>query len=446
METQKKSYSKKKIAIITLSVILAVIICASAVFVTIKISHNKIKDPIIEYNGQKISLSFYELMLSRMKGELARGQYEVTKEDFWLADSGNDRKTNEKFYNDEVLENCKIYLAALSIFDEMKLSLPQSYIDKINEDIEFFISYDGNDSKDEFNRQLSKYGCDINSLRQAYIIEAKAEYLKLQLYGKDASLISDSVKNEFYNENYHRFKQIFIADFYYEYISDKEGNNIYFDKEKGKPLYDKENGKHKYDEDGNTIKDEYGEVIYYDTDGKILYDKENGALSAKKDENGNPIVHYYSEEEKQERLNRVNEILKNVSKGNYAAFESEILKGHDASSADKIYTDGYYLSDIESSGYTSSMIDRLNELKNMEVGDVRAVTSDDGCYIIMKYELNSGAFSNTDNDVWFENLNSSLINKLFLERCQKIRDEINIIDKNFSKAKSIKDIEINYNF
>lgn len=445
METQKKPNSKKKIVII-ISVSLAIIICVSTLLVALNISKNRVKDPIMEYDGQKISLSFYELMLSRMKGELARGQQEATEDAFWLSDSGKGNKTNEMFYNDEVLENCKVYLAALSIFDEMKLSLPQSYIDKINEDIEFFISYDGNDSKDEFNRILSEYGCNIESLRQAYIIEAKTEYLKLQLYGNEGELISDSVKNEFYNENYHRFKQIFIANFYYEYISDDEGNNIYFDKETGKPLYDKEKGKYKYDEDGNTVKDKYGEVIYYDEEGNILYDTENGALSAKNDEDGNPIMHYYSETEKMERLKRADEILSKVSKGNFDAFEAEMAKGHDADSADKIYADGYYLSDIEASGYTSSMKDRLNELKDMQTGDIRAVTSEDGCYIIMKYELNSGAFSNTDNDVWFESLNSELINKLFLERCQKICDEINIIDKNLSKAKSIKDMGINFNF
>ena len=97
--------SKKRLLIVITAVVLAVALCAGAVIGVIYYINNHVADPVIEYDGQKIPLSFYELMLSRMKGELARNQYEVDDESFWNSDSGVNGQNYEEYYNDAVLEN-----------------------------------------------------------------------------------------------------------------------------------------------------------------------------------------------------------------------------------------------------------------------------------------------------------------------------------------------------
>ncbi len=438
--------SKKRLLIVITAVVLAVALCAGAVIGVVYYINNHVADPVIEYDGQKIPLSFYELMLSRMKGELARNQYEVDDESFWNSDSGVNGQNYEEYYNDAVLENCKTYLAALAVFEELDLKLPQSYYDSIDEEIEFYISYDGNDSKDKFNEILKPYGVDIKSLRQAYVIEAKVDYLRSYLYGADAQLVGDTVKEEYYNDNYYRFKQILIANYYYEYEKDENGNLIYFSTETGNPVYDEENGKPKYDEAGNMIRDEAGNPIYYDEEGNILYDTENGVTSVVKDEDGEGIMHYYPEEELEKRKQQAQDIASKISLGNYAAFESAMEENNDASSGSENFPDGYYLSDIESSLYEEYMIDILDKLKELETGETAVVETEYGYHVIMRYELDEGAYSKSENESWFTNFNSSLITELFLDRCGKYLPQITEIPENLSKSKSIKELGINYYF
>ncbi len=68
--------------------------------------------PILECDGVELPLFFYEFMLSRVKGDLARNQNKVTDPDFWYAEIEGDGRTYEEFYNEYVLERCKNYLAA----------------------------------------------------------------------------------------------------------------------------------------------------------------------------------------------------------------------------------------------------------------------------------------------------------------------------------------------
>ena len=60
---------------IALLLILALML--SALCACIYVRQVKVESPVLEYNGKGIPLSFYELMLSRMKGTLARNRYDV---------------------------------------------------------------------------------------------------------------------------------------------------------------------------------------------------------------------------------------------------------------------------------------------------------------------------------------------------------------------------------
>jgi len=404
------------------------------------------RDAVMTCGNDKITLDMYEFMLSRTKATLARSQLGVEPtSEFWKETRKGTNLTNEEYYTKVVIDNCKNYLAALQIFEEEGMTLSKAALESIEEEIKFYIDYDGGGSEEKFDLILSKYGTNTEGLRKIYEIEAKYNAVIASLYGNNGSQIGDNVKEEYYRENYYRFKQILITNYYYEYVTDKNGDTVYFSAENGKPIYDSK-GEYHYDENGSRIVDSYGVAIRYDENGKILYDKENGAPAPTKDENGKAIEHKYSEEQMKERAAAIDGIIEAAENGNFANFESEMPKWYAYAGAGEYFTDGYYLSDIESSSYDDIMADILEELKKMKVGEVKVMESDAGYHILMKYELDSGKYAENEYAAWFSNFSKSLSDKLFNDRCAKYFDKITVNEDELGKAKNIRSIGANYNY
>ncbi len=438
---KKKSIGRR--ALRFLCILLTIAILA----ITAVSCSDRVKDPVVEYEDQKISLSVYEFMLSRMKGTLARNKYDVTPlSEFWDEAHPGSELTNEEYYNRTILDNCKNYLAALVLFEQEKLSLSSSVLADIDEEIDFYIEYDCGGSVEKMDALLSKYGTDTEGLRRIYMLEAKYQAVIAHFYGEGGSQISNGVKEEYYRENYYRFKQILISNFYYEYEVDEKGDQIYFDRESGLPLYDSKNGEYRFDENGRRLEDKYGVDIRFDKDGNILYDKENGVPAPTTDEKGNAIKHMFSKEEMEKRAEAADGLAAEVSGGNFSAFESKMSDWTVYEGAGEYYEDGYYLSDIESSGYNESMLDILSALKEMKTGDAKVIESENGYHVVMKYEPDKGKFSDGDYAEWFTSFNSSLITKLFVDKCEKFYSDITLNEENIKKSKGIKSIGTNYDY
>ena len=365
--------------------------------------------------------------------------------------------TYEQYYHQAVLDDCKTYLAALVIFDQLvedgEISgLPQEYYNEIDEQIQLYIDlgYVGDGSEDKLDELLCEYGVDTDTLRDIYIAEAKMQYVREYIYGgADAAKISDSVKDEHYNENYYRFKHILVGNFYYEYVRDEFGNVIYYESEDGHALYDEINGvKRDDDGDGMYNKDKDGVTIAYNKDtGEYLYDTKNGVTRFVTDSEGKIKVFSYTKEQMASRLQMANDIC-GIEKGDFAAFEE---KGADSSvNTDYSKTfetsNGIYMSQLESSTYNEYMIEMLDELEDMEIGDISMIEADDGYHIIMRYELDEGAYAESGNQKWFKSFNLSLINKLFSAKCEGLFDSIEIDYDNLREARSIKEIGTNTDY
>lgn len=431
-------------ALRALGLLLALLLCVLA-FAGCKNEKADVKDPVLECEDGAIPLSFYEFLLSRMKGTLARNKYPVNELEFWETPIEGTDDTYESYYNGSILESCKNYLAAAVLFEREGLELSEATLAAIDEEVAFYIDYDGGDDVEKFNALIEKYGVDADSLRDAYILEAKYQYLLSYLYGGGA-LISDSVKEEYYQANYYRFKQILFPTFYYEYERDELGDIIYFDTESGEPLYDSENGVYVYDADGNRIKDDYGNTIFFDTDGNILYDTVNGQPSVVVDDSGEGIKHYYSDEELAQSMQKAEELVRSVGRGNYSAFEAQMSQVTLIEGAEAAYPDGYYLSRLESAGYEDYMFEILELLEGMEYGEVRMLETDYGYHVIMKYELDQGKYSDGEYAEWFGSFTDALIDKLFLDKCGDILPEITVNEENLAKARSIRKIGINFDY
>lgn len=403
--------------------------------------------PAMTLGNQSISINMYEFFLSRQKGTLTTTYYygsQAKSDDFWRTIMSSDGKTYNEFWTSYITEAARVYLAALYLFEEVyKLELPDSVIKSVDEKMDELVEYDGDGSKAALNAILSNYGVNHKMLREIYLLEEKINYLQEYLYGADLSKVADNVKEEFYQANYCRFKQVFIANYYYIYETDADGTVIYIDPETKTPVYDSKNGTRKFDGNGNAIKDENGSIIYYTEDGKIAYEKEKGEPMYTYDSNGKLMTKPYGADEMKIRLEKAEDITEFTTPGDTAAFEEYITKYSDEDS-DVTYPNGYYFP--VSAQYSYDYINAIiTALSGMETGEVRIVQSDYGYHVVMKYKLDAGAYSVSENDVWFEDFGSMVAQWLFDKKCAEHTGSI-VIDEDLLAALDMIKAKPNYNY
>ena len=248
---------------------------------------------LMSLDGHTLSVNLYELMLSIQKGNMAYlinyWYGDVNSPDFWGTVVDDNSTTYDDYYTLAVYKKAKNFLAAAVLFDEMKLKLPQSAIDAIDEEINQLIETDG--GKKALNAILASYGVNIDLYREYKIMEAKSTHLANELYGTGGSKIGAVVKEEYLAENYVAFRQILIANYYYVFETDENGDTVYY-QSNGKIAYDTVNGQPQLVE---------GAFVYYTEDGRIAYDRENGVPSPVMGSDGQQQVEYYTEAQMLER-------------------------------------------------------------------------------------------------------------------------------------------------
>lgn len=431
---------KKAIKIIALSLVLAILSC-----LLLACGANTGK-ALLVLDDQSVSVNLYKFYLSRIKGTLASYGYDVTSENFWNTVINIDGTTWEDYYLDKVLDETRESLAILKLFSDLekegKIKFSDSHKEEINETVKTLIEYDADGSSTAFNSILGEYDANIDVLKLAYEIEIKKEMLISYYFGSGGSKIADTVKEQYMRENYVAFKQILIANYYYEYVCDENDDPIYYT-ETGKIAYDKVNGTPKYDENGTPKYDADGNIIYYNSDGSIAYDVANGKRKNVTDEKGNAKIKYYTESELDKRFDMVEEIVEKLEDGDTALFESYMLNYAEEANAsvdDLAYA--YYLKKNETSpyGYINTIKDALLDIN---IGEIRVVPSDFGYHIIMKYELEEGAYSDENNATWFDDFNSQLTGKLLKNHTGKYISDIVVVEGLIDNI-SMLDIGINF--
>ena len=433
---------------VTVKLLLLLLVCALCLPLLVGCSGKNGKT-LIEIEGVKVSVNAYELLLSRMKGALARAQgTTIEGDDFWSTVVDADNTTYEQYLRESILENAKTYAIGTYLHDKVYgLTLPKDTLDAIDAELADFIEYDGDGSKTAFNKVLAEFGVNYNILRDVYIMEAKIDALKLHLYGQNASKIADTVKDEYCTEHFVRFKQVFLASYFYVCETDENGDDVYYTKNSlGNQVicYDKENGTTKTDKDGNVIKDKDGYDVYFTEDGKIAYDKETGTTAFVFDKDGQPVVGDYTKEELAEIEKEANTILGKIPAGEYNAFEIFMeQRGEDEDA--QTYENGYYLyadpANYASYPYLESIVEELIEL---EVGQTALVESDYGYHVIMKYPVDKGAWADEANEDWFEGFEEGLVDHLFMSLCEQYMDQVTVDEDVLATVPSMKQIGTNF--
>lgn len=374
----------KRIIKCTVALLLAMFMCLAS-FVACS-DKKDLGKTLMSIEDTTISVNLYMLYLSRLKGILCSsysfGESAIS-DSFWDTVMSADGTTYNKYYSESILENTKTYLAALYEFDRRGLELPKATIDKIDERLETFINEDANGSKPAFNAILAEYGVNYDILREAYIIEEKIAYLKNDIFGADGSKIAKNLIDDYYKANYARFKQILYYTCDYVYITDENGDDIYYKKD-GKIAYDT-TATPKTDANGNNMRDANGDVIFVKTNSegltRVAYDTKNGTRRNKTDTDGSYIIAELEGAELQAVLAQASETYAKMKKDDYETFEKNM-------NSEESYPNGYYIT--KETDYDSPEV--VEAIFEMEVGEVRAVKSQYGVHVIMKYELEDDGY------------------------------------------------------
>ena len=406
---------------------------------------------LLKAGDQTISTNVFQLMLSRVKGNLSRGGYKVEDDSFWDTVIESDGTVYNQFIIQQTLFSAKQLLVAAMIFDEEGLTLPQSTLDDIEKEIHEFIEYDADGSKSAFNAKLGTYGANITALRELYILEAKTAALKAHLYGKDASKIAATVKQDYLNQYAVCFKQILFRNYYEKYEQDVNGDEIYYlvnenNERVNNIAYDTKNGTPKLDKDGEIIVDANKDTVYYKKDGHIAYDTENGRRAPKYDKTGHVETGEYSAEEKKAHKEQAEEVFMAMKNGDYAAFEAVIAQCV-AAKDDAILTDNEYcfLYTTEDNG-DDYLNDIADTLESKDDGSLHLLTSEYGYAVLMKYPMVEDAYGKTEYTEWFKEFNTRVINWLFEPKCDARLSEVTVNEELFAALPSMKEIGINYNY
>lgn len=385
---------------------------------------------------QTLSINMYELMLSRYRGTMEYSYPEAAKEDFWNIVIDSSGVTYNDYFTASILDNAKTYICAMYVFEEIeKLELPKETIAEIDEEMQTMVDELADGSKTAFNAMIAAYGVNYKMLREAYIMEAKVMYLQEKLYGTDGSLISDVVKEQYYRENYTRFKHVFLFTYTAVYEQDANGDDIYYNDDDS-IAYDKTGGTTKAGEDGKPITDENGDAIYYTADGRIAYDKVNGLRAYEYTEDGYVKTRTYTDSEVAEVEALAQQVYEMAESGE--DFD-DLVAVYNRDPGFDTYTNGYYLT--AASEYEIKEVS--DALAEMEVGEIRLIRSDYGFHIVKKYELDEGAYNDSVNADFFTDFVSNIMTEMFLEKVNAYADQVEI-NEELVNSIEIKDVAANY--
>jgi hypothetical protein len=408
---------------------------------------SKTGTPMMALEKTELSENVFALYLSRMKGTLCSSYVygsEALKDSFWDTKWDSNGKTYNEHYTAQVLESAKRTLAALHVFEEKKLKLPESTLAEIDKELADLMEQDAGGSRVEFDSILGEYGANYDVLREVYLIEAKVKMVTDTLLGADGSLMGEEWINDYYEENYARFKQIFLYTSEYVFEKDADQQEIYYT-ESGRIAYDT-TATPKVDALGNAVKDTKGDQIYVNADGKVAYDITKGTRKHVTDEKKNPIRKDLTGDALNAVLETSKTLYNQLMEGDAIGFE-EMIKKHNEDEAMTKYPNGYYMT--ERTEYDSPEV--VDKLFDMEEGEIAWVRSAFGVHIIMRYELEEKGYAMETNQGFFVNRNTGVY--LFMPELKNLwmgdylapyMEKIEILDESVFDRVNIKNAGVNF--
>ncbi len=396
---------------------------------------------MLSYEDKTLSVNVYEFLLSRMKGTLAYYGYNVGSDSFWNTVADIDGTTYDEYFCETIKVQALNYIVADKLFDENGLSLSDSDNEKIDELMSAYVKRAG--SKSALNAELKEFGVNHDILREIYVLEAKIELLKDHIYGKEGEKIEGSVKEEYFDQNYIAFRQIFLAT--YDYVTDEDrfGDTVYYTDEKHEEIaYDMTVGVTKTDEFGKTVKDILGDPEYYTEDGRIAYDRVNGVIGYVTNEKGDRVIEELDDVTKSELFERARAYAE-LCDGDADLFE-EHIELYDESENDSVTylfsSKGYYAAQNDAVAYFDEIAEKLAEL---DIGECAVYKSSYGYHVLCRYENEVGAYDKKENEDVFKSFYDDLISRSFEEVCADRAQDVVTDEEVFASAPTMKEVGSN---
>lgn len=345
---------------------------------------SKLGTPVMTLGNVSISENMLEFWLTRYKAYFV--QYYMDGNDnkeFWdqLA-TGSDKTWNETF-TEFIYDNAKTYTAALYLFEDLGLKLPSATVEAVDEEIADLLYGQADDNKNQFNEILATYGVNMEILREIYLIEEKVAMLQEYYYGENGvEKLSSEAKDNYYKDNYYRFKHIF------QYTGSR-------------PVID---------DDGKFV---------YDDDGYVKYEE----MTKEMDEDVRSETKALYEDLKQGKLDF-----------------NEILDIYNEDIANEEYENGYYVT--ATTIYVQEVLDAVFEMK---VDDVVYVESEYGVHIVKRLALESKAYEKEANMDFFTDFEDNLIQTSFNKKLEDYKKLIEI-DEELLKKYCLRDVNANYTY
>ena len=402
----------------------------------------KLGTPYLTLGNETLTVNMYELMLSRMRGQLYSNQYPVNESRFWTMVWNEAGQTYEDYFNAEVLRQCRQYLAAWYMYTEVYgLSLSAEDYASVDEYLDGLLYTDADGNRTQFNRILAAYGVNMDILREVYLVETRITHLKDHL----SSIIADTVRSEYYTSNYACFLKLVKSSYALVYEKDSNGDEIRYTDETFEHIaYDKENGTVLLDGNNNPYADEHGDAIYYYEDtGRIAYDTENGVRN-NVDEDGDSVGDYVAYDD--ETLAGI----KAEAESLYA--QSKTLSAEEFRTLAKEHSDKFSSSD-EGNGaflnlsvyYSAELLsDVADGLKTVQPGETAFVETDEGYYILRRLHLPENGWSDKANESWFSDFETAVVEKMYDTLTRDYMDRISENDKVRDKLPSIANVGTNW--
>ena len=403
---------------------------------------------VMEIEDSKISVSVYEVefFMTRMKGLLENYGYNVSSSAWWGTIMNSQGLTVDEYYMTRTLKDVSQYMIAQYLFDEKGLEISKEEEKQIDDALDVLIQLAG--SKNNLNAVLAEYGVNVNILRDIYIGELKMDKVKEHFFGTDGLKAENGEvrKQEFFEENYACYKQVFLAAYYYETETDKNGDTIYYTDEKANKIaYDTKNGVTRTDvyDSSKLETDEFGDTVYYTDDSakKIAYDK-TGYPKYKLDDKENKILKYHTAE----KIDEIGKLAEELAAGNKTPeeFEQMIAKYSEGEYGnEKTYLraeSGYYEIQGEHYAYLDEIAASVSE---MEFGECRVVDSGAGFHIIYKAEHDEKAYDDEAHKDMFAGFDAEFVSMLYEELCKNYEDMISIDDEVLKSLPDMKDVASN---
>ncbi|MBQ7836391.1 MAG: hypothetical protein IJ389_03970 [Clostridia bacterium] len=331
-------------------------------------------------SSANITANMYNFWASTSKANFMNTYADVTdSHEFWNSEYA-EGLTYAGYLDNLVLEDIKTTAVCMMLYNEYRLSLPDSAKQLVEDEINDYITEYAGGNKSTLNSALSKYGANIDILRSVKMANAKRSLVFSHLFGEGGEkALTDSDYEQYYQNNYYRCQIIYINN-KFEYV---------------------------LDEDGNYTTNTDGTYVTRAITGEAL-DKKNAAIKAVND---------------------------GIAQGK--SFEELYEEYSEEKDSIGTYTNGFYLTMGESYG-KPIFYKLIGDIAETDINGTACVEYDEGTYIIKRLELDEEAWKQTVNGDFFASFETLATNEAFRLFTREHFDRLTVdetIISNYSIAK-----------